>query len=61
MADYRAYTLGDDGRIVGLETLTCTDDREAMEKASHLTEGHAVELWCGDRFVISAAPPSARN
>jgi len=57
MAEYRAYTVGADGRFVGFEPLICADDYEAIEKAKRLIGIHAIELWSGNRFVkrLSAA------
>ena len=52
MAEYRAYTLGTDGHFVDFEALNCADDPEAIAKAKCLVDGHDVELWSGERFVI---------
>jgi hypothetical protein len=47
MADYRAYTVGLDGRLIGFEPLICADDAETIEKAWSVTSrlsfgtGHA--------------------
>jgi predicted regulator of Ras-like GTPase activity (Roadblock/LC7/MglB family) len=52
MAEYRAYSIGLDGHIVGYEPLICANDAEAVAKASRLAAVHAVELWSGERFVM---------
>jgi hypothetical protein len=52
MAEYRAYTVGHDGHFVGYEPLVCGGDKEAIEKAKRLVDGHDVEVWSGARFVI---------
>jgi hypothetical protein len=52
MAEYRAYTVGDDGHFIGFEAFVCADDSEATEKAKRLLNGRDVELWNGPRFVI---------
>jgi hypothetical protein len=52
MAEYRAYTVGDDGHFVGYEPLVCGSDKEAVETAKRLVDGHDVELWSGERFVL---------
>jgi hypothetical protein len=52
MTDYRAFTVGHDGHFVRSEALVCADDAEAIEKAKRLVDGHDIELWSGDRFVI---------
>ena len=52
MAEYRAYTIGIDGHIVGFEALVCADDVEAINGAKRLVDGHDIELWNGARFII---------
>jgi hypothetical protein len=52
VADYRVYQVGLDGHFVNFHALTCEDDGEAIERARRLCEGHDVEVWCGERFVI---------
>jgi hypothetical protein len=52
MAEYRAYTVGDDGHFIGFEPMICRDDAEAVAKAHRLVDGHDIELWSGPRFVI---------
>jgi hypothetical protein len=52
IAEYRAYLIGIDGRIIGYEPIICTDDAEAFAKAQRLVDGvHAVEVWSGPRLV----------
>ena len=52
MAEYRAYTVGIDGHIVGFEALVCADDVEAIKEAKRLVDGLDIELWSGVRLVI---------
>jgi hypothetical protein len=52
MAEYRAYVVGDDGHFIAAEPIICHDDVEAIAKAQRLVDGHAVELWSGERFVL---------
>ena len=52
MAEYRAYAVGIDGHFIGYEPLICTDDADAIEKATRLAAGHDIELWSGPRLVI---------
>jgi hypothetical protein len=52
MADYRAYTVGQDGHFINFRAFSCDDDTDAIERARQLVDGRAVELWCGPRFVI---------
>ena len=48
---YRAYTIGDDGRIIGFDKLKCRNDAEALQKVSRLVDGEHVEVWTGARLV----------
>jgi hypothetical protein len=50
--EYRAYTVGVDGHFIGFEPLICRDDGEAAAKAQRLMDGHDIEIWCGERFVM---------
>jgi hypothetical protein len=43
MAEYRAYTIGIDGHIVGFEALVCADDVEAINEANYKSAPAA--LW----------------
>jgi len=56
MADYRAFTVGLDGRFIGFEPLVCADDAEAIERAKLLVGDRSIELWNGPRFVIRLDP-----
>jgi hypothetical protein len=50
--DYRAYFIGSDGHFVRFVGLSCPGDAEAIEQARRLMEDQAIELWCGERFVV---------
>jgi hypothetical protein len=50
--EYRAFLLGADEHFIGFEPLICLDDAEAIAKAQRLVDGHDIEVWSGDRFVI---------
>jgi hypothetical protein len=52
LADYRAYTVGHDGHFIASRVFVCDDDSDAIEWANHLVDGHDIELWNEDRFVI---------
>jgi hypothetical protein len=52
MPEYRVYLVGPDGHFVGFEPLVCLDDAEAAARAKRLVDGHDVELWSGERFVV---------
>jgi hypothetical protein len=51
MARYRVYAVQFDGNFDGYETLSCTDDDEAIGEAQRLTNNSAIEVWSGERFV----------
>jgi hypothetical protein len=52
MQEYRAFIIGLDGHIIGVEPIVCASDEEAIERARLLVKGHSVELWSGARLVI---------
>jgi hypothetical protein len=56
MAEYRVYTVGHDGHFIGFKPLVCVDDAEATETAKRLIDGHAIELWSGERFIARLEP-----
>jgi hypothetical protein len=51
MPEYRAYKIGHDGHFFEAVPLVCTDDAEAVARASMLVDGHDIELWQFDRKV----------
>ena len=52
MADYRAYTVGSDGHFIDYQGFACDNDADATERARQLANGHDIELWSGERFII---------
>jgi len=50
--EYRAYSVGDDGHFNASRAFKCANDDDAIVWAKQLVDGHDVELWNGDRFVI---------
>jgi hypothetical protein len=48
---YRAYIIGDDGRIIGFNKIKCRNDTEALQKVSRLVYSKRVEVWTGPRLV----------
>jgi hypothetical protein len=56
VAEYRAYTVGHDGRFAGFEAFVCADDHEAIGKAERLLDGQDIELWSGPRLVKRLSP-----
>jgi hypothetical protein len=56
MPEYRVYPLNA-GRLAGpAQVLVSENDREAIEKAKQLMNGHAAEVWDGARFVATIRP-----
>jgi hypothetical protein len=49
--NYRAYLIGDDGRIAGFDKMSCRDDAEAIGKAGRFADGRKFEVWTGARLV----------
>jgi hypothetical protein len=56
MHGYRAYIIGQDGRIQDRIELFCNSDEEAKERAKQLVDGYAVELWDEGRRVAVFEP-----
>jgi len=56
MAEYRAYVVGDDGHFVSFRAFICEGDAEATVWAKQMVDGHDVELWSGERFVVRVEP-----
>jgi hypothetical protein len=52
MADYRAYIVGDDGHFASFRAFVCNDYSDAIIWAKQLVDGHDIELWSSDRFII---------
>lgn len=61
MARYRAYVVGEDEHFVSFRAFICDGDADAAVWANQLADGHDVELWSGQRFVmrIEAQNPEA--
>lgn len=51
MPEYRASLVSDDGSVLRSVLLVCPDDKFAKEYARQLVDGHAIELWQGERRV----------
>jgi hypothetical protein len=61
MAEYRAYTIGNDGHIVDCQPMVCPNDMAAIKQAQPLVNGRPIELWSGKRFIIKLeADPEKR-
>ena len=56
MNEYRAYIVGRDGHFASYRAFRCADDAEAVAWAKQLIDGHDVELWSGERFIVRLQP-----
>ena len=57
MAEYRLYTLNSfDAISRPPEVIECADDSEAIQKATQLLDGHAIEVWQAARVVVRLEP-----
>jgi hypothetical protein len=59
MADYRAYTVGLDGRFIGFEALVCADDAEAIKKAKLLSVTGRLSFGADHASLIVSSPNKA--
>jgi hypothetical protein len=50
--EYRVFTMGYDGHIQASRAFVCDSDDDATLWAKQLVDGHDIELWSGERFVI---------
>jgi hypothetical protein len=51
----RAYTIGEDGHVASFRAFVCDSDADATVWAKQLVDGHDIEPWSRDRFVIRIA------
>ena len=56
MQEYRAYILGPDGHVQ--RQIDLVADEKAKERAKHLVDGNAVELWQERRKIATFTPSS---
>jgi hypothetical protein len=55
--EYRAYIIGSDGHFASFRAYACDNDEAAIAWAKQLVdEGHGVELWSGERFIVRLSP-----
>ena len=61
MADYRCYFVNNLDEIQATESFDCTEDAEALLKASKLASAQSLdlEIWNGARLVGRVARPRA--
>jgi hypothetical protein len=51
MADYRAYLIDQNDRILSAKEIQADSDEEALDVAKQFVEGFDIEIWCLDRKV----------
>ncbi len=56
MAEYRVYTVGNDGHFVNSRGFVGDNDEDALVWAKQWVDGAAVEVWNGERFVARLEP-----
>ena len=56
MAEYRAYVLGAEDRVLRAVQLVCSDDDTARESVQQLVDHDFVELWRDKRPVAKFKP-----
>jgi hypothetical protein len=56
MAEYRAYVVGLDGHFINFTGFVSSDDDDAIQQAARLVDGHAIELWSGERLIRKSDP-----
>ena len=53
MLEYRAYLVGPDSHVTDRVEIACTDEAEAKQWATRLVDGCTIEIWQGDRKVVT--------
>jgi hypothetical protein len=51
MADYRAYLIDQNNRVLSAKEIQAASDEEALSAARQFVDGYDVEVWCLDRKV----------
>jgi hypothetical protein len=52
VTEYRVFVFDKDNHIASFRSFVCGSDADGVVWAKQLADGHDVELWSGDRFVI---------
>jgi hypothetical protein len=52
MPEYRIYSIGLDGHATTADDFECASDQDAIKKTLRVAEGHDIELWERDRFIV---------
>jgi hypothetical protein len=59
MEQYRAYLIGPDAQVTQRIDLLCANETDARQRARHLAQDHAVELWDDYRLIATFVPSPA--
>lgn len=54
--EFRAYEVGQDGRIVRRIDFVCEDETDARRQARRIIKGIPVELWEGSKLIDRFEP-----
>jgi hypothetical protein len=52
MHRYRACTVGEGGDLIRFRAFVCSSDEDAIVSTKHLLDGHPIELWRDERFIV---------
>lgn len=56
---YRAMIIDEEGRAIAAIRVVAESDDQAIARTRAMVDGHAVELWDGQRFLQRFPPASA--
>ena len=56
MPEYRIFTVGHLEQFIGVRSIECPDDDVAILEAQRMLDGHSLEVWQLDRFVVHLSP-----
>lgn len=51
MSGFRAFIMGADGHVQARVDFLCDTEKEALEQAKQLVDGHDIELWQLNRHI----------
>ena len=57
-SSYRAYEIGEDGKVQDSTNIFAASDDDAVEQVRAMADGRVVELWDRSRMVLRLPPSS---
>ncbi len=51
MSKYRLSVIDEAGHVIDVYEPECVSDEEAFHKADELVNGHAIDIWQGERWI----------